>query len=408
MASVVDFDFLPFLWDTILVNGSMELTNENRTPPSIYNIHNKGSALNLCDSSMSQPSYCIRILHDYDLEFQLLPSNIDHSNISIDMIKSMDHLLLIGDKFERHQNQLLSHLGQSERFMGHMRDDLMIGIVSLTAEQCNNGITHENFPSILHPVLGKHIEVLAYPYGDCELESVMHDHHKHTVRWILGPSSLHGFPSHLNPSHTPSFTDRELLLNMQTTYSIGKPSRMQAWLTAKEYCSNLLSNHRYADLDCYIYNNDLPFKIAEGIDKLLGTSLSRISLLADPARTTYLPLLQNSRYTLCPSGKNTEAYRIWESIMSGSIPIIEDMELAEIDIHPAYDIRMRCTQEDVHYLLKMLNAPVLYVKQWNGLPALLDNITEQQGIQMQQDLIVWYQKLTTHLREQLIAALLYS
>eukprot|EP01083_Nonionella_stella_P134484 409157_1 len=41
----------------------------------------------------------------------------------------------------------------------------------------------------------------------------------------------------------------------------------------------------------------------------------------------YQQTVSNSRYTLCPSGNNPETYRLWESLLLGSIPIVAmDME----------------------------------------------------------------------------------
>lgn len=106
----------------------------------------------------------------------------------------------------------------------------------------------------------------------------------------------------------------------------------------------------------------------------------------------YYKVLTDSRFTLCPSGKNAEQYRIWESILAGSIPIIEDssniplqhvhqqkllngqqastptaystvppLDLASfgvngsfllLDIHPQYGVMWTCRHVDVHKLLK--------------------------------------------------------
>lgn len=92
--------------------------------------------------------------------------------------------------------------------------------------------------------------------------------------------------------------------------------------------------------------------------------------------------------------------------MAGSIPIIEDVQVDQITVHPQYDLQMRCQQRDIHGLLKELKAPVLFVREWNELPAILGSITDEAAQQMQVDLIQWYDKLNGHLQRALLQGLL--
>ncbi len=73
---------------------------------------------------------------------------------------------------------------------------------------------------------------------------------------------------------------------------------------------------------------------------------------------------------MCPGGNNPDQYRIWEAIMAGSIPVVEDpsMEMKSVPkgvfIHPRYGNMHNCRPSDTHALLKETNAPVFFVKDW--------------------------------------------
>lgn len=74
----------------------------------------------------------------------------------------------------------------------------------------------------------------------------------------------------------------------------------------------------------------------------------------------YINILNNSDYTLCPVGKNTECYRIYEALSLGSIPIVEDVMTSG-----QCDSPLR--------LLKKYDAPVIYVNNWSNLNATLSD-----------------------------------
>lgn len=44
---------------------------------------------------------------------------------------------------------------------------------------------------------------------------------------------------------------------------------------------------------------------------------------------SYLQILKSSDLTLCPVGKNSESYRIYEAMSVGSVPVIEDLSASQ-------------------------------------------------------------------------------
>jgi len=79
----------------------------------------------------------------------------------------------------------------------------------------------------------------------------------------------------------------------------------------------------------------------------------------------YKKVLLNSVFTLCPTGHNPEAYRIYEALEAGSIPILA--------IDPWYE-RARCT--DAFKPFKEAGAPFIYL---NGGWKQLESFLEKRG-----------------------------
>ena len=128
--------------------------------------------------------------------------------------------------------------------------------------------------------------------------------------------------------------------------------------------------------------------------------------LAERAASEYYSTLLDSKLTLCPSGKNPEQYRIWEAIMAGSIPVVEDPSGEMVPgtfVHPSYGTGFRCQVQDIHRLLKETAAPVLFVRDWaTDLPALLEQFGTDEALQARADaLAAWYARFLTMLRSTL-------
>lgn len=404
----VDFDLFPYLWDTILLPDMNQPVDKSSSAIHIVNVDNSQwiHNINKCNvyvgdynnyNSDTLPSYCYRKVHHDNVlyTFQVITLNMPAK-----LLQSIQRVIIIGDVFEP---RTYESLWQSyTNLQVSVPDTLSIGLISLSDEGCNNQwVTNDgiDWPAKhLHHTLGKYTSLLAHSYGDCVLSQVIPLY----MQWPLGPSTRHSFPSYLNPATSKSIHQRDVLLNMQTTYNPTKPTRMQAWMVAKDYCNNLSSIQQYSHLSCYVYTNDLLFKIASAIDDTIGTNLHNYYPFTDSLLTEYLVLLYNSRYTICPAGKNPyEQYRIYESLMTGSIPIIERIPLDQQHIHPQ-STKFRCTDNDAFAIFRKLDAPLLYVSEWNELPDLLNNITDQQAQQLQTQLIQFYDKFVIYLRHTLL------
>lgn len=95
----------------------------------------------------------------------------------------------------------------------------------------------------------------------------------------------------------------------------------------------------------------------------------------------YLRTLSDSDLTLNPVGKNTECYRIYEAMALGSVPIVEDVMTPGECISPLR-------------LLKQHQAPLIYVKSWDELPALLNaekKLSVSKRTARRKKLVQWYE-----------------
>ncbi|NP_001033203.1 ribitol-5-phosphate xylosyltransferase 1 [Bos taurus] len=109
----------------------------------------------------------------------------------------------------------------------------------------------------------------------------------------------------------------------------------------------------------------------------------------------YQDALLQSDLTLCPAGVNTECYRIYEACSYGSVPVVEDVMTAG-----------SCGNSSVYLnaplqLLKSMNAPFIFIKNWKELPAILEKektINLEEKIQRRKRLLHWYQHFKTELK----------
>jgi len=109
----------------------------------------------------------------------------------------------------------------------------------------------------------------------------------------------------------------------------------------------------------------------------------------------YLRTLTESDLTLSPVGKNTECYRIYEALALGSVPVVEDVLTPGRCVAPLR-------------LLKRYNAPLLYVKSWSELPALLEaesKLSLMDRVKRRQVVVEWYEKFKLQLRDLFLNSL---
>ena len=95
----------------------------------------------------------------------------------------------------------------------------------------------------------------------------------------------------------------------------------------------------------------------------------------------YRRVLLNSTFTLCPDGHNPEAYRIYEALEAGSIPIIA------LD---QYYQDHACQHAFAPFLKS--GAPFVYLNSWTGLRPFLSQVYNKPSllIKMQADAMAWY------------------
>ena len=71
-------------------------------------------------------------------------------------------------------------------------------------------------------------------------------------------------------------------------------------------------------------------------------------------------------------------------------------------MNPRYGPKFRCMPDEIHQTLRALGAPVVFVRDWRELPAVLAASTEEQWQRQAEALREWYARLLTHLRLQLV------
>ncbi|EGD77267.1 hypothetical protein PTSG_08361 [Salpingoeca rosetta] len=163
------------------------------------------------------------------------------------------------------------------------------------------------------------------------------------------------------------------------------------------------------------YLCNLQATIYEGSSRETLLQVLRASGLAKDcfinARTQWLPnetpetaeeykqMLLESEYTLAPAGLNTECYRWYEAAAAGSTPIVEDV------------IQPKTCGRDPLALLKELEAPFIYVKDWRDLPAVLEREqrkTPQQLFQQRVALVTWYEDFKVRMRGRFCSTLAHA
>ncbi|PSN38594.1 Transmembrane protein 5 [Blattella germanica] len=110
----------------------------------------------------------------------------------------------------------------------------------------------------------------------------------------------------------------------------------------------------------------------------------------------YMDSLLKSDLTLCPVGRNSECYRIYEAMSLGSVPVIEDVR-TEGSCDNSVNAPLR--------LLKEYEAPVIYVKNWYDLYELLkqeSELTLEEKVERRTAVIKWYSNFKRSLSDSFI------
>ncbi len=383
-------DLLPWFWDSILqsvsVSGGAE--EEKTSPQPHHTMVARSRMLAATGEVMHHRAQDVVYFPRYRMQFVFLPNARDLFRLA-----DVHNVLLVGEHFEfPFLSELRAHTLKTRT------KSYNVGAIMLTGEHCcnfcssrRNSRTDDSEYFSAQSVLKEHGVKFAFlTYGDCQVVD-----NEHFFVWPLGPSVLHGFPSRIatDDADNPKSRDRMYLLNLMVSISPEKAARMQAWLAAQQVCAA-----GRGEEVCYMHWNNLLFKIAESVDRVFDTDLRSLS----NAPAEYLNVLRQSKFTLCPSGKNPEQYRIWEAIMTGSIPIIEDPDFSTT-LHPGYGRAWACTNNDYHLLLKQTGAPVMFLRDWaTELPHLLSSIDAHGLATRQRAMQEWYRRFLVHLRMQVL------
>lgn len=146
---------------------------------------------------------------------------------------------------------------------------------------------------------------------------------------------------------------------------------------------------------CKICNKDRV--VLDGEKYVFNYSLSRwLPLETEDSLKYYMDSLLQSDLTLCPVGRNTECYRIYEALSLGSVPVVEDLRTdGNCDASAAAPLR----------LLKQYDAPITYVKSWYELSELLKKEAEctlEEKIERRIAVVNWYKSFKRNLSNHFI------
>lgn len=116
-------------------------------------------------------------------------------------------------------------------------------------------------------------------------------------------------------------------------------------------------------------------------------------------KSQYIDALQLSDLTLSPVGMNSECYRIYEALSLGSIPVVENVVTpGHCDRAPPAPMR----------LLKQLEAPVIWIKNWTYLPDILrqeQSLTFQAIVKRRKDIVSWYENFKNKMKVKFLTVI---
>ncbi|XP_065348669.1 ribitol-5-phosphate xylosyltransferase 1-like [Cloeon dipterum] len=179
-------------------------------------------------------------------------------------------------------------------------------------------------------------------------------------QWPLGVSVYRGFPN-VNPASLDLTYPREYTCNFLGTIY---PN------SSRERLSKFIKGSSRLQKECFI----------AGREKWQP-------LENEQSRQLYLDTILQSDLTLSPVGQNTECYRIYEALSLGSIPVVED-----IMTPGACDAS---SEASPLRLLKKMNAPMLYLKDWSQLEEVLESetlLSKEEKISRRKSAVRWYEE----------------
>jgi hypothetical protein len=375
-----------YFWDSILSNNNPMNKNNNHDNDGREK-HEESAWSDLVERSKLFPEHSIR--------FTVLPHPLDPQQLA-----QQQNLLIIADLSDWSMFSFMKTTLNSASNPS-LRPDLSIGMIAFGNEDC---ITSPRSLADMSP----NLKFLFTNYGDCNMQG---NDWENVLYWPLGPKITAGFPS--SPQKVPFFPiqHRKFLINLMVTYTQDKPTRMQALLALKSYCTAQKSNK-----PCYLEHSGLVSHIISTVKQMWGDKLIEwgykkrnqqeiFKALFNPIaiNTDYVDLLRESQFTACPLGKNPESYRVYEAIMAGSLPIVENYNYEPgVHLHPSYADKFHCLPHQNYAALKLYKPPLLFIDDWQrDLPRLLDyyNDNEAALIELQATMNEWRKLYEQQLKE---------
>jgi len=120
------------------------------------------------------------------------------------------------------------------------------------------------------------------------------------------------------------------------------------------------------------------------------------------SREDYILALSQSDLTLNPVGQNTECYRIYEAISYGSIPVVEDV------MTPGHCGKSKSSAAFPLRLLKEMDAPIIYVKDWNELKTIEEKektLKHSERVKRRREVLLWYESFKSKMRQKLVSVI---
>ncbi|DAZ98067.1 TPA: hypothetical protein N0F65_001942 [Lagenidium giganteum] len=329
----------------------------------------------------------------------LLDRTVETLNLTFHLVQSVEEL----DALPSNSSLLVIAQGLNDmtEFLAMNRPKIFkVGFIALAREDCNN-------PEALQLLGEPRIRFGLMPFGDCTLVDG-----KRFSTIPLGPSFKQNFPINAHATYIPAISERQYLLNLVVSWSVLKPTRIQAMMAALDVCDTVTRPRTFVKRalapprKCVIEHNDFVVKALQHVDDRIGTH-AKGWLSAPPS--AHVDNLKQSVFTLCPYGNNPEESRVWEAMAVGSIPIVEDWVDEALEpgkfYHPSYPTTWKCVREDIHGILKRLKAPVLFVRDWErDLSRLIDYYVRhpQELTDLQTRVTDWYAQVGRHLQATLI------
>ena len=98
-------------------------------------------------------------------------------------------------------------------------------------------------------------------------------------------------------------------------------------------------------------------------------------------------------------GINTECYRIYEAITFGSVPVVEDV------MTPGHCGRSKSSSSLPLRLLKEMDAPLIYIKDWSELTKIIENekkLRHSEIVKRRRNILLWYESFKSKMRQKLV------